>query len=559
MSNKNRTNKSNNNNGKKGNNRKGGRGYYNNNKQATTEKMEEMKTPTNDPSWHAANEQLLRDVASFPFAHPTGDLINLNNELKRADVLNGSYTVPGLMIIDLLPTYGFSDSSGDPMNVAAQSLYSFVRHTISGSRQYDPTDLMLYLMTIDQLYSYISWLQRVYGLSSAYTQLNRYYGANSLVCEGIDLPTSDDNLANFRAGINLLIDKVAQFVVPDCLPVFRKHATTFSGVYIEGDSIKQQLYMFHPVAFGRFELDESGAGSLVYYRTPGDIKTPANYTDLLAYGKAMINAIFSNEDYGTMSGDILNAFRGNTITLTSVPESFVIVPSYDENVLEQIKNAVSFNDITINGIKLNYGGTMGKVAIKQSDKKDYLRFRVVANYQAGPITTGHANLPAMGNAMWSGSLFMSTHRTEVPPAVVMELSRYMMGMADKRNVDEHISVGTISFASDIFLGGRVFMRTDDPLKPWAEYKFTSAVTFDTDKTAGYAEDLLNLYSVISSFDYHPPVRHIAFSGTSGGAPIPGDQVFYDFDNYTIIGTENLKNLHEVAAMSELAVTATSKI
>lgn len=421
----------------KGNNKKGN--YRNNNsnrggntKTSTYGKPDRMETPTNDPSWHAANEQLLHDVASFPFAQPTGSTINLNNELKRADVLNGSYAVPGLMILDLMPTYGYSDSAGDPMNVAAQSLYSFIRHTNSGARNYDPTDLMIYLMSIDQLYSYISWLQRVYGLSTAYTQLNRYYGANSLTCEGIDLPSSEEHLANFRAGINLLIDKVAQFVVPNCLPVFKKHATTFSGVYIEGESIKQQLYMFHPVAFGRFELDETGAGSLVYYKTPGDVKTPASYSDLLAYGNAMINAIFSNEDYGLMSGDILNAFRGNTITLTSVPESFVIVPSYDENVLEQIKNAISFNDLTINGIKLNYDGTMGKIAVKQSDKKDYLRFRVVANYQPGSVATGHANLPAMGNAMWSGALFMSTHRTDVAPAVVMELSRYMMVMDSKR-------------------------------------------------------------------------------------------------------------------------------
>lgn len=536
-----------------------------NRRQRAVEKRQEyeatkgrMDTPTNDPSWHAANQQLLKDVASFPFAYPTGNFINLDNTFGRADVLNGSYAIPGLMILDLMPTYGYSDSSGDPMNVAAQSLYSYIRHANSGSRNYDPVDLMIYLMTMDQLYSYISWLQRIYGLATAYTQLNKYYGANALICEGIDVVSVQENLANFRAGINMFIDKVAQFVVPSCLPVFKKHATTFAGIYLEGDSIKQQMYMFHPAAFGRFELDETGAGSLAYYRTPGATNTPATVNDLLAYGRAMINAIYGSEDYGLMSGDILKAFGNSTITLTSVPESFVIVPSYDENVLEQIKNAVTFNDMTINGTKLNYGSSMNKVAIKQSTNKDYLRFRVVANYQPLIKTTGQANIPAIGNCIWSGSLFMSTHRTDVTPEIVMEISRYMMGM-DSKTAGDPLNTGTICFASDLFLGGRAFVRTDDNQSPWAEYKFTSAMAIDSKTNSGYMEDLLNLYSVISSFDYHPPIRHVAFDATALGSPTPGEQVFFDFDNYTVISTESLKNLHAVATMSELAVTATSKI
>lgn len=517
-----------------------------------------METPTNDPSWHAVNQQLLKDVASFPFAYPTGSFIDLNNSFGNADVLNGSYAIPGLMILDLMPTYGSANSSSDPMNVAAQSLYSYIRHANSGSRNYDPSDLMIYLMTIDQLYSYISWLQRIYGLATAYTQLNRYYGANALVCEGIDVRHIERELSDFRAGINMLIDKVAQFVVPNCLPVFKKHATTFAGMYIEGDSIKQQLYMFHPVAFGRFELDNTGAGSLVYYPAPGSDGNQVDAFSLIHYGNAMISAIFGNEDYGLMSGDILKAFGNETITLTSVPESFVIVPSYDENVLGQIKNAVTFNDMSINGVKLNYSTTMNKVSIKQSEKKDYLVFNVEANYQPLISTTGQANIPAIGNCIWSGSLFMSTHKTDVTPEMVMEYSRYMMGMSSKTAKDP-ISVGTICFASDLFLGGRAFVRTDDAKKPWAEYKFTSAMAYDSKTKPGYMEDLLNLYSVISSFDYHPPIRHVAFDATALGSPTPGEQVFYDFDNYTVISTESLKNLHTVATMSELAVTATSKI
>lgn len=515
-------------------------------------------SPTNDPSWHAANQQLLKDVASFPFAYPTGSFINLSNACGTSDVLNGSYAIPGLMILDLLPTYGYSDSAGDPMNVAAQSLYSYIRHANSGSRNYDSSDLMIYFMTMDQLYSYINWLQRIYGLATAYTQLNRYYGANALICEGIDIESVQQNLANFRAGINMLIDKVAQFVVPKCLPVFKKHATTFAGLYIEGDSIKQQLYMFHPAAFGRFELDETGAGSLAYYRTPGAKNTPATVNDLLAYGYAMINAIYGNEDYGLMSGDVLKAFGGNTLEVTSCPESYVIMPSYDENVLEQIKNAVTFNDMTINGTKLNYDGVMNKVAIKQSTNKDYLRFRVVANYQPTVTKAGEANIPAIGNCIWSGSLFMSTHRTDVDPETVMEISRYMMGM-DSKTPGAPLSTGTICFASDLFLGGRAYVRTDDPEEHWAEYKFTSAMAFDRDKNTLYREEILNLYSVISSFDYHPPIRHVAFFGSNTGSATPAEQVFYDFDNYTVVSTESLKNLHSVAAMSELAVVATSKI
>lgn len=82
----------------------------------------------NDPSWYALNPQLLKDAASFPYAWPLGNRLNLG---KFARLINKG-SVPGIMAMNWVPTIGYSSNGTSPANVASINTYTKVRHDNSG-------------------------------------------------------------------------------------------------------------------------------------------------------------------------------------------------------------------------------------------------------------------------------------------------------------------------------------------------------------------------------------------------------------------------------------------
>lgn len=292
----------------------------------------------NDVSWYTSNPELLKAGASFAYGYPLGSPAYLNNE-NYVDA--GKLIVSGISAIDVIPHLGVSIDASSPLNQAVRKLYSYIRHANSGARNYDPADLGMYIGAMDQIYTMFWYGVRAYGTAQIYNPQNRYVPFALLEAQRFDAADVMKNLAKLRYGLNRIATIVNNLTVPDTMTLFKRHRWLFSGIYSDGISPKAQVYMLRPAGYFKFGLEpETFAGKLSYtslYDEP--LFTVDSYLDLL---DDMVKPILTNydEDFGLIAGDIMKAYDVSQLyKLPAVPEDYVVVPSYSEEVLSQIQNA----------------------------------------------------------------------------------------------------------------------------------------------------------------------------------------------------------------------------
>lgn len=310
-----------------------------------------QKSSSNDPRWYAENEQLLKDSASFSYNYPLGARINLG---PNAGTVANSTSIPGVMAIYCTPSVGYSTDPNSPVNIAARNIYTFVRHANAGHTNYESTDLMLYLLAQDSCYSFIAHLKRLYGVMLTYSYTNRYYAMSVIQALGANFNDLDEHIADLRAYINSLVVRVGSMCVPASMSYMARHIWMYSGMYVDTpNNDKAQTYVYVPEAFYQFGLDNDGAGCLylqplakeqytsqIILPTPDNTVVGNTFAQLKAYGDQLLAPILMNEDFNIMSGDILKAFGENGVyMIESLPENYIILPTYSEEVLNQINNA----------------------------------------------------------------------------------------------------------------------------------------------------------------------------------------------------------------------------
>lgn len=304
-------------------------------------KDEVEESPTNDPKWYETTPQLLRDAASIPFSNATGTSFNLNFYGDGIAPVTEQY-VPGIMTLSIIPTIGGDQNFNSPLNIATNALYGQVRKANSGAANYDAPNLFMYCMSIAQIYAYINHLMRIYGTAQLYVHYNRYVPEALLNAMNVDFSSVQENMADFRYGINVLIHKASSFACPASITYFNRLAFLFAGIYSEGESIKDQLYMYVPYGFMQLTEQDSTPGWNLQFKAfpaPQSGKSYLTVSQLLNYGTELITPLLQSEDFNIISGDILKAFGSNILGLQSLPETYTVLPVTDLAVLEQMQNA----------------------------------------------------------------------------------------------------------------------------------------------------------------------------------------------------------------------------
>jgi hypothetical protein len=478
---------------------------------------------SNDPAWYSQSPELLRDSASIPFSWPVGIPLRTNSKM----VLDN---IPGVCALRVVPTVGTSLNSNSPVNVASSAIYSWVRHANSGHANYEAPDLMIYLLAMSNVYSFIVWMQRIYGYVTLYDQRNRYLGRGIAAADGVDFDSIRDNLANYRYFLNAYINKVASLAVPATMPIFSRLAFLYSNIYCEGPSVKDQMYMYTPNdrAWYKFVLDETtGAGKLELSSmvVAGSFAT---FSEIVTYANSLFNAIWEQEDFGIMSGDIIKAYDGNVIKLSSIPEVMNFVPVYDAMVLHQIKNAKLAGDVSLGPISQSSGIISHTIII-----------RPAASANSKAVTVNYLNSDKV----------LSTDFDNPGPEVVIESTRLMPAY------DAY--AGVIQSGTEILMGvtywyydnNGVLSKHDDILNSHNYYTATGG-------DSAFVRNEMLCSQIISNFKYHPEVMRFGIASDN-----TVDLVFklWDVDNYAVLSNETLIKLHETALLSLFAVPAISKI
>lgn len=509
----------------------------------------------NDYRWYAADESIAVDAArGIPFNWATGTPIDLDNPLTATiPSTKGKFFIPGIQALRLVPTVGVAAGPQSPINVAATNMYTVVRRGKTGYSYYNSPDIMIMTIAFGQIYSYITFLMRAYGVATLYAQKNRYFPRCVLFAMGINPEDIRNNLGNFRYGINLLINKVASFAIPANIPYFQRMAFLYQNIYTEGTSVKDQCYMYVPDGFYRFAAytnESDGAGYLQYekFYNAGTFMT---VSQLLAFGDKLLAPLLNDDDINIMSADMLAAYGSDTIKLQSLPDYYPIVPVFDIGVLEQMKNATVIQQFV-------------PTNIVQNNDKGYLVNIPQATFSALTSEDTWANNAFASSAqVLLESKLMTTTTAEVTPALILESSRLMVGAGNYKKTPPSATSGYVGTV-DLYCGTEVAVDCQlwgakvTNVEPYMTFERSSigyvyAAGVTTDPTQLALE--IKKFALMSHFRFHPAEHVIDVKQGSTGAAfnVADSTFFFDVDNYGVATNQVLRRLHETVILNLLSV------
>lgn len=479
-----------------------------------------LKTTTsNDPMWYASNPDILRDAASYPFSQALGTTVERGNTFPEFTVDNNA--IPGICRIDLKPSLGLSITRDSAVNVAATAMYTYVRHANSGHSNYDSPDLMIYCVAMAQIYAFINWCQRLYGLATLYAQKNRYLPRHLITTMGVNPDSITNNLASFRYWINVMVSKASSLAVPATMSYFSRTAFLYANIYSESDSIKDQVYYFHPESWLKFTFNSGseGGGYLASTKLTATGTDGLTLAEIQRFGEELIGSILSDEDMNIMSGDILKAYGvDHIIKLTALPEMYTTIPIYDPLVLSQIHNATVMEVEDFN--------------IQQSTDKSYIESIPFISWSDDNIFARAKICNLCLNKL------LTVDVLDPGPAEVVEGTRLMV-------------TGDSSASTNA--GYYVFTGTEIP----------TACRFYTLNSKNILQEVMYNGALVHNAAISNLVKAFKYAPTIFMYSAPGDDRPVGFcesiDNYTVLNFTDITKLHDVCLMNMLAVPSIAKV
>lgn len=528
----------------------------------------------NDWTWYAASEQLLRDSASFSYNYPLGSPINWNS--MRED--KNDLAIPGVMSFETSTCFGFTDDANDAINIASRNIYTYVRHANSGSSNYDAPDLMIYLMAMDSIYSTLAYLKRVYGIANVYSYTNRYLPQTLVRANHIDFDDLLANLSDYRGKINALVVKAGSMCVPDTMPIFKRHTWLYSGLYYDTPTDdKAQIYMHVPHGYWRAEYNSSAApGVFLQFHPWWKQETGADKpkTDfVITMGRAlsvltdMLDAVLSNESFNIMSGDILKAYTaGSIVKLEQIPESYTVVPTYSEEVLDQIQNLTMmgyFASERVPGYNTSlYEAIDSATQLPSGYLTSVPYFFIGDNYVGNDVFGGletyydnrmvnftHGNI-APQDTMVATRLTNIANRDYLPTGAKPVIRCDTLGsdvthlgvIWEYAKVDGQYGLQHIDFTTSMYKQTASVLDTQEHIENYLKWTLTEYARL------GHQAGLLDM------FYRHPFVRYgqyVSISADGGDASgfAPAYGTIFDADYWTILSEQDLINMNRTALLS----------
>lgn len=525
---------------RKGTNNQRKRDFYKDKKEPKVE-----KDVANDPKWYLKNGALPKSVANFSFDYATGDKVVISPFGYRAgtaaDDAAGTMHIPGIGVIYTVPCVGRALDETDPVNVAAMDIYSNVRHANSGHANYDPPDLMIYLLAMDSIYTYWSWMTRLYGVCKTYSQTNRYIGDALITACGGDPNDLRKHLAEFNAYINQFAIAASVLAVPANMSLFARHSWMYQNIYMDEDNPRAQFYLYAPAMLHKFELDAESKGMLK--AIPICMSTTDDGTSFLDYrkltfdqittiGDTMLQAALQQEDCGIMSGDIRKAYGVDQLWhFAQLDLNYAVAPIFSEEVLLQIHNSNFAGDL------IGYLDDSVTPMVAKQDVTTGLSITQRAGIGEGALRF----FPILGAAPGSyHTKILDTWKDDTSPEAILVATRNMF-MATR--IKEFLSIGGVQVVaaalqtcgSELCLFMKIFKYDNGQLTAYSDFK--------SEPTGTHRNQLVQ--NIVCKFNEYPLYYWLTTSNNMRYI----EDVVGELTNFTTLDMNNLLNIHKTALLS----------
>lgn len=513
-----------------------------------------MNSKANDPAWYSRSPELMRAYASFPFG------VAIGNELQTGISTVDSGAIPGLMTFEFVPTIGVSTQANDPINVAMRNIYSWVRHANSGHANYDAPDLMMYIVAMDSVLMYHSFIRRLLGVIQAFTPTNRYYPRALIDAMYVDYDDITKHIPDLRGFVNMYSAKMGSLCIPNSMSYMARHQWMCEGLYVDSVSDKAQTYMYMPVGYYQLAYTSGDAPvfKLAYHMWAYNGNTKRyTFDDIVAFGNSLLNPLLSNEDINIMSGDILKAFgQDGVIKYVTVPDEYIVLPMYQQEVMSQFENMTILPGM-ITLADVTQDTTIGGGFLKCQP----VSTEVVQFTSAPPTPT--ADIVKTLNAWYESNKYINFHHDGVTPEEIMVATR----LCPTFNTAGQWSVSGTNWTkarqldscgSEVVTSARIYSYlTESSGRNIVSIPmhYVNYATSSGSVDIAYLSSLLKLNVMASAFDWCPQHAELVALQVSGStARVSNPQgLILDFDYSTVLSPDNLKNLHTAALLSEFSV------
>ena len=483
-------------------------------------------TFANDPSWYNLNKQLVADSASLSYHTPLSTAMTATTMATSTSNPRASAVC---LKVQLSPGIGGYDLAGGPsgnaiynssVRVAAQNLYAWVRHANSGASNYEASDLMMYLLAMDAAYAMYAWGRSIYRMANSATSYNFTWLEDIASATGVNLNDFRSNLANMRTFLNLCATRLNALSVPNNLPYFNRHIWMFSNIFKDSEVDRCSYYVFFPNSQGVYLPKQA---RIRYYALP----TLMDFPDYVGVMNDIINVLMSDEDIGIISGDIRKAYgSANLFVIENTPVDDYVEPFYSEEVLTQISGATLCGELLDGSFDIcqTYNGYI------------YQGTYVDGATSIPALNQLYPNLSTLGTTGYQhNGWVVNMYKNDPSPDDNMVATRLMAQV-------NYTTISQVNYRL-ITLAGSEFITT-------------AIVTGYMAGNVRSAYSVYDFHAFDSSISAYLPQLDWFPQFVYNMDPEKTTQFVYyvsDLSNYSIIGSEQLRNMHNVALMSLFAI------
>lgn len=548
-----------------------------------------LKPGANDITDFNRNPELLTAACRYPFAAILGNPFEGTGN-----------TVPGVMSMVWQPNFN-TGSDGSALNKAFQQMYSFVVHKNSRNYKYEYTDLAMYILAGAEVFSAISDAVRAYGTVKLYPEPNRYMCDGVLQTMGWDGRDLRNNLNQMYFDILNLINMSKNIWIPTTVPLITRWIKRNASLYTDATGTRSQTYVYVRDSYFMLSETASTTGTALVpalisnvdagesdltrpfkrttYNTP--VTSFAAYTkqtlhqfkwqDFYNMVVNMINHLVASQDRGMIYGDILNAYGPEKIyAFPPVSLDYACVPEYNAEILMQMENITVTNCAQVVGLyqtNANVNNRLIQVWAERTYEDDNTW------YGAPDVQIMNVHYPAQPTPE---DVMLMTRMKSGPLTKTSDAYSVTSTGSLHDSANWYFGKVSVNIEGDYNEGSFKPSQTNDLLIPYTAgtelptgmfytvwQNNAAGGTFSTKEVNQYAPCVMNNSNYaprtaqllseewwrIQAFDWHPFFYYMASSQGEWNLI----DAYGDFDNYTTINAQMLREMNDVALYSVLGI------
>lgn len=500
------------------------------------------KGPENDPSWYTFNNTVVNDAASFSYSDPLG--YPIKEDINVGGLPDRFNTIPTLMDIHFTPTLGDTvHGTMAPVNMQARAIYTKLQSKVSIKLPFCAADLAIHFGAVDSLYILYTYCQRIYGVWKSYMAMDRSMPSVYFRAFGLDPSNMENDMSMiaFKHELNKIGTDLARFYIPAGLKIFQRHVWMCANIFLDSPSIKAQQYMFVPSGVWEFDDSLEGpkdsiGGRLKYTKMPDFRET--GLKGIITFFTSLIEKITNNMDVWMLNSYILRAYDDNQVLKVPIIEdNFQIMPVYVPEVLPQIHN-------------LRVVGPIRVATDAHPEYQQYITQNNLDNVNWTPITES----PYIGCFNQKQEHIIDQPMNDPTPADNLIATRLMVvgqtisaGGEGSRCALKHFGTEVVNYIA-IRAGLGAGSQMDVTLNT-----LSIACGGTETETLTFSFDHLKAISMLSHFAW-APMPMLTTDDNTDEREYTHDAEWIDtvsdLTNYTVIGDDDIRKIHEAAVMGE---------